>query len=264
MDRPSWVPPEIDIETPNAARMYDYSLGGSHNFAADRALVDKITKAMPEAIPNAYANRGFLRRAVRTLADLGVRQFLDIGSGIPTVGNVHEIVQRVATDARVVYVDADPVAVAHGDAMLRDQPTVEMIQGDLREPDRILADTRVRGLLDFEAPIGVILCAVLHFVPDTDGPGRIVETLMDAVAPGSYLALSHGSRDDQPNASAITEVYERTSSPLSLRTREEITGFFTGLDLLDPGVTVAGYWRPEQDEEPEDLPLLVGVGRRGE
>jgi hypothetical protein len=263
MDRPSWAPPEVDIETPNAARMYDYSLGGSHNFAVDRDLVDRITKTMPEGIRIAHANRGFLRRAVHTLTTLGVRQFLDIGSGIPTVGNVHEIAQKVTPSARVMYVDLDPVAVAHGHAILGDGSLTQVIQGDLRDPEDILARPQLRTLLDLAQPTAVLLCAVLHFVPDTNAPGQIIDTLMGATAAGSYLVISHGSRDAPPNkAEEITQVYQRTSTPLSLRTRDEITALFAGLELLPPGVVSATHWRPDPGDEPEDLPLLAGVARR--
>jgi hypothetical protein len=263
MDRPSWAPPEVDIETPNAARMYDYSLGGSHNFAVDRDLVDEITKTMPEGTRIAHANRNFLRRAVRTLAGLGVRQFLDVGSGIPTVGNVHEIAQRAAPGSRVVYVDIDPVAVAHGRAILAGTPGVAVVQGDLREPEAILADPQVRGLLGGDRPVAVLLCAVLHFIADTDEPKHLIDVLTGATAAGSHLVISHGSRASEPDGGGeITEVYRRTSTPLSLRTREQVAGMFAGWELLPPGLVPAGYWRPDEGEEPEDLPMLVGVARR--
>ena len=263
MDRPSWAPLNVDTDTPNAARMYDYSLGGSHNFAVDRDLVDKITATMPEGIRIAHANRDFLRRAVRTLIAAGVRQFLDLGSGIPTVGNVHEIAQKLAPDTRVMYVDLDPVAVAHAHAILGDDGAARVIQGDLRDPETILSHPHLHSLLDLQQPVAVLLCAVLHFVPDADAPSKIIHRLIGATAPDSYLVISHGSRDTPPEtATAITQVYQRTSTPLSLRTREEITTLFAGLELLPPGLVSAAHWRPDGTEKPEQLPILAGVARR--
>jgi hypothetical protein len=264
MDRPSWAPPEVNIDTPNAARMYDYSLGGSHNFAVDRDLVDQITTTMPEGTRIAHANRDFLRRSVRTLAALGVRQFLDIGSGIPTVGNVHEIAQQVAPDSRIMYVDLDPVAVAHSRAILADNPLVGVLRADVREPGDILAHPELRMLLDVGQPIAVLLCAVMHFIPDSDQPAQIIDALVGATVPGSYLVISHGSRDSAPDDVAITQAYRRTNTPLALRTREQIAALFAGWELLPPGLVSAACWRPDEGEDPEDLPMLAGVARHGE
>jgi hypothetical protein len=263
MERPSWAPLDVDIDTPNAARMYDYSLGGFHNFAADRALVDQVTKTMPAGIRIAHANRDFLHRAVRALLERGVRQFLDLGSGIPTAGNVHEIAQRHAPDARVVYVDIDPVAVAHGGAILDGNPGAAVIQADLRDAAAILADPQVRTLLDFDQPIAVLLCAILHFIPDADKPKQIIDTLLAATGPGSYVVITHGSRDEVPaEAATITKVYQRTSTPLSLRTRAEIAALFDGYDLLPPGLVPAPAWRPDPNQSAERLPILAGVAVR--
>jgi SAM-dependent methyltransferase len=261
MDRPSWAPPDVDIDTPNPARMYNYLLGGSHNFAADRRLADQIATTMPDSVRIAHANRAFVGRAVTWLIDSGIRQFLDIGSGIPTTGNVHEIALRAAPDARVVYVDRDPVAVAHSRAILADRPSVHVVQADLRQPRRIL--TQAAEVLAFDEPVAVLLCAVLHFLPDVDGPASIVGALMDATVPGSFLVISHGSRDrGRGDEEEITAAYRQTTSPLTLRTSDEIAALFDQVTLLPPGVVPAPLWRPDDESDPEDLPILVGAGNR--
>src|SRR5262245_61809531 len=197
MDRPDWVPVDIDIDKPSASRVYDYSLGGSHNFAADRAIAKALHAAVPDGPLIARANRAFLRRAVLYLIDAGMRQFLDIGSGIPTVGNVHQVAQRAAPDTRVVYVDIDPVAVAHSQAILTGNDRATAIQADARHPETILAHRRVRELLDFDQPVAVMLVAVLHLVRDDD-PAGIVAALTGAVVPGSYVAISHLTGESRP------------------------------------------------------------------
>src|SRR6266540_2022491 len=181
MQRPEWAPEGIDIEKPNAARMYDYALGGSHNFAVDRALVEQAEASMPGASRIAHANRAFLDRVVRWLAAAGVRQYLDIGSGIPTRGNVHEVAQSTAPGARVLYVDIDPVAVAHSRSLLANNPHAHVIQGDLRHADQIVQNPEVRATLDFSQPIAILLFAVLHFIGDDHHPAALVQRLHDAV-----------------------------------------------------------------------------------
>ena len=269
MQRPDWAPEDIDIERPSVARMYDYYLGGSHNFAADRAAARAMMEAVPDAPLMAQANRAFMRRVVQHLVDSGVRQFLDIGSGIPTVGNVHEIAQRVAPDSRVVYVDVDPVAVAHSREILGGNPNATVVQDDLHSPAAILSHPEVTKLLDFSQPVAVMIVAVLHFVPSSDQPEEILRTLREALAPGSYLVLSQASDDSRSGTGERAEaerVYRRTDSPLWIRSRAELTAFFDGFELLDPGVVWVPQWRPETPEsaeEAEQAVFLGGVGRLG-
>jgi hypothetical protein len=195
---PGWVPPEIDITKANIARVYDYWLGGSHNFRADQDVARAMIAVDPNIRAMMRANRAFLGRAVRYLArEGGIRQFLDIGSGIPTEQNVHEVAQAAAPGTRIVYVDNDEVAVAHSRLMLEDNPDATVIQADLREPDKILADPETQLLIDFTQPVALLLLAVLHFVPDMANPAQILATLRDAVPPGSYLVICHACRDVQ-------------------------------------------------------------------
>jgi S-adenosyl methyltransferase len=268
MERPDWAPDGIDLERPSAARIYDYWLGGSHNFAADREVARQVTRMVPETPLIMQGNRAFLHRAVREMVNRGIRQFLDIGSGIPTLGNVHEVVQRMTRDARVVYVDVDPVAVAHSRHILAGNGQVAVIQEDLRRPDRILAHPETTGLLDLGQPTALLLLAVLHFVPDDEDPVGLVGRLRDALAPGSYVALSHGTAD---NLSAETsrrwvELFKRTPTPGTPRGRADVERFFDGLDVLEPGVVWAPQWRPEHPDEvgdhPERSATYVGVGRK--
>jgi SAM-dependent methyltransferase len=265
MERPDWAPESIDIERPSIARMYDYYLGGSHNFAVDRDAARQVIAAVPEAPLMAQANRAFLRRVVRFLIDSGVRQFLDIGSGIPTVGNVHEIAQEIAPGARVVYADLDPVAVAHSEELLVGNERAMVIQEDLRRPKRILDHPEVRALLDFDQPIAVMIIAVMHFVPDSSQPARILATIRDALAPGSYVALSQASTDGRENdpAPALT-VYQKVDHPITPRSRAEVTRLLSGLDLVEPGVVWVPEWRPDSIDLVEDADrsvFLCGVGQ---
>jgi hypothetical protein len=265
MERPSWAPEGIDLDRPNAARMYDYALGGSHNFAVDREMVERVEAMMPGSSLIAHANRAFLRRAVRYCLDAGVRQFLDIGSGIPTVGSVHEVAHAIAPDSRVVYVDVDAVAVAHGQAILRDDPMATALAGDVRRPAEILADPRLTKLLDFTEPVAVLLIAVLHFVPDADHPAGIVRKLRERLVPGSYLVISHATPEERPDdADTVRQLYRGTSSPLSMRSRPEIEALFAGFDLVEPGLTWVTSWRPTptDDDVPPRHEMLVGIGRR--
>jgi SAM-dependent methyltransferase len=267
MQRPDWAPKGVDIERPSAARLYDYFLGGCHNFAADRELAGQYIAAWPQMPLAAQANRAFLRRAVRFCVDAGVRQFLDIGSGIPTVGNVHEVAQQAAPDTRVMYVDIDPVAVAHSRQILSGNDRAGVIQQDLRRPAEILGDAEVRALLDLERPIAVVLAAVLHFIPDADDPYGIVARLRDALAPGSYLVIAHPARDSRPEAMArLEELSKRTTTPGTTRTRDEVERLFTGFELVDPGIVWVPLWRPDRTEDLDDdqewSSNFAGVGRK--
>ncbi len=238
-----------------AARIYDYFLGGTHNFPADREAANTIIGMLPRTQMAAQLNRAFLRRAVRRLCDLGVTQFLDIGSGIPTEGNVHEIAQEANPQARVVYVDIDPVAVAESMEMLEGNNLAVAIQGDARDPRAILSHPQVRKMLDFDQPVAVLLVAVLHFINDDAEARDVVRTLLDGVTEGSYLVVSHGVDETRPDVEtheelkSMRDVYKRqTAAMLRLRTRAEIAEFFEGLELFDPGVVWAWDWNPSPDD----------------
>jgi len=268
LSRPSWAPAEIDLERPSAARVYDYYLGGFHNFPADREMAKEAIRMWPELPLMMQANRGFLRRAVRYAVGQGITQFLDIGSGIPTVGNSHEVARRADASARVVYVDVDPVAVAHSRALLADDPATEVVQADLREPDRILDDESLRRLIDLDRPVAILLVAVLHFVADDDDPRAVIARLRDAVPPGSFLVISHASQDGQPLlADSHQRLYARTATPMTMRSQPEIVEFFNGFDLVEPGVVPIQRWRPEAPSEVAgDVNRMVGfagVGIKG-
>jgi len=236
----------LDITVPNVARIYDYILGGKDNFDADRAAAEKILAVIPGGSGPARMNRAFLGRVVHFLAAVrGIRQFLDIGSGLPTAANVHEIAQGVDLDARVVYVDNDPVVTLHAQAILEDRAKgVIAVRGDLRDPDGIIASRTVRELINFSQPVAVLLFAVLHFVPDADDPRGLVARLSDVMAPGSALAISHITDEniDEDSARAGRAVYQGASAPITPRSRAQIEGFFDGLDLVPPGVTGISRW----------------------
>ncbi|MGH3400559.1 MAG: SAM-dependent methyltransferase [Streptosporangiaceae bacterium] len=266
--RASWAPAGVDTRRANVARVYDYLLGGSHNFLADQDAGRAIASVQPNAREAARANRAFLGRAVRFLSQAGIRQFLDIGSGIPTQGNVHEVAQQADPGARVVYVDVDPVAIAHSKTILAGRENAAIVGGDLRDPERILGHPGTRGLIDFSRPVGLLLVAVLHFIADADDPRRLVATLRDALAPDSYLVLCHGTDEAKPAVAQATEkVYNRSvATQVQLRSREEIARFFDGFELVEPGLAYLSRWRPDS---PADVPSdpgrhwgLVGVGRK--
>ncbi|HEX6472833.1 MAG TPA: SAM-dependent methyltransferase [Streptosporangiaceae bacterium] len=228
------VPKGFDPNVPNIARIYDYMLGGKDNFAADREAAEQIVTAFPESQEGVRQNRVFLRQAVRYLADeAGVRQFLDLGAGLPTQQNVHEVARSAATDARVVYVDSDPVVCVHGRALLSGVDGVAMVEADLREPERIIADPAISELIDFGRPVAVMLVAVLHFLGDE--AYDIVGALRGALVPGSYLVITHmlDAEERHEDGSQVKEVYSRASAGLVPRTKDEIMRFFDGFELLD-------------------------------
>ncbi|HEU5353878.1 MAG TPA: SAM-dependent methyltransferase [Actinocrinis sp.] len=270
-ERPGWAPGEVDIETPSAARMYDYYLGGSHNFAADRELAAQAMAVWPDARHFATANRAFLRRVVTLLAGLGIDQFLDLGSGIPTVGNVHEVAHAANSNAHTLYVDCDPVAYAHGSALLADVPHARFLHADLRYPKAVLASAQQSGLLDFSRPVAVLLFLALPFVPDEDDPAGIVAAYREATVPGSYIALTHGTGDYRPQAiSQVRDVYEHASHSMTLRSKARIAELLIGYELLEPGVTDTISWRPDPAAPPDPLDgdvaryaMYAAVGRRG-
>jgi hypothetical protein len=260
-----WLPPEIDTKRANVARVYDYLLGGSHNFLADQDAGRAIAAVEPNARAIARANRTFLGRAVRFLTGAGIGQFLDIGSGIPTEGNVHEIADPAA---RVAYVEVDRVAIAHSQAILAGNPQAAIVEGDLRQPRAILADGDVRRIIDFSQPTGLLLVGVLHFIADAEEPWRIVATLREALAPGSYLVVCHVTDEDKPAVMRAAEkVYNRSvTTSVHLRSRAEILRFFDGFELVDPGLVSIPLWRPDSPadvpEDPSQFAGLVAVARK--
>ena len=267
MVTPRWAPHDIPVDRPSAARMYDYYLGGSHNFEVDRKMAEQAIALWPDLPLIMQANRAFLRRAVKYLIDQGIEQFLDIGSGIPTVGNVHEVAQRANPSARVVYVDIDPIAVAHSTAILQGTSNVAAIQADVRTPEEILKHSQVGALLDFGQPVAVMLLALLHFITDDAEAHASVRVLREAVKPGSYLAISHASYEGMPEKSREHEqLYARTPNPLKTRSRAEIERFFDGFELVEPGLVYLPVWRPEEQGDdpfrgqPERSTGFAGVG----
>lgn len=267
MTRPSWAPEGIDLDRPSASRVYDYFVGGMHNFEIDRMLAGQIEAFTPNVAETMRANRDLLRRCVRFLVDAGIDQFLDIGSGIPTVGNVHEVAQSRNPSARVVYVDIDPVAVAHSRAILDGNDAAAVIQADIADPAAVLADPQVRALLDFTRPVAVLLLGVLHFVPDAADPAGCVAQLRDAVVPGSYLAITHATDDGQPaEVLEAQKLSGRTSTEIVLRTRDEIAHYFDGWTMEQPGLVHLPLWRPDSPadigEYPERSGAYGGVARK--
>lgn len=266
--RPSWVPANVDTSVPSPARVYDVHLDGAHNFAVDREAAAQVRQYMPELPLILRENRAFLRRAVRFLVDAGITQFLDLGSGIPTVGNVHEVAQGANPDCRIVYVDIDPVAVAHSKAILAGNPTAIAVRGDLRQPETILTDPQTRDLLDFTRPIGVLMFAVLHFVDDVDDPAGIVAHYRDAVVRGSHVAISHASLEGSSpdRAGAATEEYTKRVADFYMRGRRQITRFLDRLELVDPGMVYLNEWRPDAPDEsgrdPGWTSTFAAVGRK--
>ncbi|MEU6982013.1 SAM-dependent methyltransferase [Streptomyces sp. NPDC046324] len=269
MERPAWAPPGIDISVPSVSRMYDFYLGGSHNFEVDREAARKAMEFMPGLPKVMQANRAFMRRAVRYAVAEGVTQFLDIGSGIPTFGNVHEVATAATPDARVVYVDHDPVAVAHSRAVLEGEDRAAVVAADLRKPREILESPEVRQLLDLERPVALLLVAVLHFLEDEDEPRAAVAELLDALAPGSLLILTHASYEGIPltqdQAEGTVGVYRQIRNPLVMRSHAEISRFFDGCEPVEPGLVTMPEWRPEspvEEEDPYAFSGFAGVGRK--
>jgi S-adenosyl methyltransferase len=261
-----WVPAGIDTERPSSARIYDYLLGGAHNFAVDRQTAEQLLAVHPEISMMARRNRAFLRRVVEFLVDAGVRQFLDIGSGVPTVGHVHEIAQGRAPESRVAFVDIDPVAVAHSQLILAGNERTAVIQEDVRRPEQILNHPDVVQLLDLAQPVAVLMVALFQFISDEDGPAGIISRLTKPLASGSYLAISHGTEDGQQGDAAGKEIYRRGGIEVFPRTRRQVEALFHGLELVEPGVVWVPQWRPESpddvDDDPQASAVYGGVGRK--
>jgi SAM-dependent methyltransferase len=246
------APHGVDSTIPNIARIYDYLLGGKDHFAADRAAAEQFIAVVPDIPAIAADNRAFLGRAIRYLCDAGIRQFLDLGSGLPTRSNVHEIAQQVAPDARVAYVDYDPVVVRHGEALLANGSNVAMAHADLTRPATVLDQPEVRRVLDLSQPLALICTATLHFVPDEARPHAVIAEYRDRVAAGSHLVISHAASyipgrapaDAEAGADAAAGVYRQASAQLHLRTPTDIRRFFDGFELVEPGVVWMSQWRP--------------------
>jgi hypothetical protein len=256
-------------ETPSGARMYDYYLGGHHNFEVDRRGAERVAAVYPEVFVSSQANRALLRRMVGFLARQGIDQFLDIGSGIPAFGNVHEVAMAVNPKARTVYVDIDGVAVAHGQAVLKAVPQATMLQADVRQIEQILDHPDVRRLLDFTRPVAVLLLALLHFVPDEGEVAHILDTIRTTIASGSYLVITNGTTEGvRPDLTAqIERLYSQFAQPVKFRSAEEIRRLFAGLEIVEPGIVYGPLWRPESPtdlflDEPSRSLVIGGIGRK--
>ncbi len=258
-------PSQIDTMKAHPARIYDCLLGGKDNYPVDREAAEQVLAAVPTARHMARANRAFLQRAVRFLAgEAGIRQFLDIGTGFPTQGNVHEVAQGVTADARVVYVDNDPIVHVHANALLACDNTI-VVLADLREPDAILSHPHVRQVIDFGQPMALLLVAILHFIRDAEDPAGIIARFRDAMAPDSYLAISHATGDfDTVAATSAARAYDQAAAPMVLRSHAEVQRLFDGFALVDPGLVQVSQWRPDRDQaagHPE-VWAYGGVGRK--
>ncbi|KAB2347074.1 SAM-dependent methyltransferase [Actinomadura rudentiformis] len=263
---PGWTPASGGTDLASPARMYDYLLGGKDNYAADRDLTRRLLEIQPQMAVAARENRAFLTRAVDVLAERGIRQFLDLGCGLPTRENVHQIAARRRPGARVVYVDHDPIVLAHARALLTDDGNVAIVQSDLRKRDELLGDVDASGSLDWAEPVAVLLTAVLHFVADADDPAGILAGLRAELAPGSALVISHATAGTAAEAARAAELYATACvTPLALRGRDEIAEFFGDFELLEPGLVFTAEWQP-QGGTPSPAPtrgqLLAGVGLR--
>ena len=261
-----WIPGDVPLEGPSTARIYDYWLGGYHNFEADRKIGQAMADVYPDIRLTAQVNRAFLRRAVSFLVGQGIEQILDLGSGIPTVGNVHQVAQAINPEVRVVYVDIDPVAVAHSTAMLEDNPLAMAVRADVREPEVVLDNAKVRELLDLDKPLAILMVAVLHYVQDYEEARRAVHVLRESSAEGSYLTIAHVVEGfEAPGQVKLRELFGQASRPVR-RSRAKIEGLFEGYELVEPGLVYAPLWRPEGPDdtflnEPERAFTLAGVGR---
>lgn len=262
---PDYVPPEIDITRPSVARVYDAILGGKDNFEADRVVAEMARKAFPDGGRAAHINREMLGRAVRYMVGHGVSQFLDLGSGLPTVHNTHQIAQTADPAVRVVYVDNDPMVLAHGRALLADDVSSAVVTADLREPDRVWSMREIAEFLDLSQPVGLILNAVIHHVLDEENPSFIVDRYIKLLAPGSHLLLTHFS-NSSPEARALEEVLLCTLGRGQLRSRDEISRFFTGLDVVEPGIDYLPQWHPDGPVPASfgisELLYVGGLGRK--
>ncbi|GAA4835439.1 SAM-dependent methyltransferase [Saccharopolyspora rosea] len=262
-----WVPEGIDTTKASPARVYDYGLGGSHNFAVDRRVHEEFRRISPTAAQSAWDNRAFLRRAVRFCQQQGIAQFLDLGSGVPTVGNVHEIAQQHDLAARVVYVDIDPVAVAHSRRLLAGDDRATALRADMRDPESILGHPDTRRLLGFDRPVAVLMVAVAHYLTDDDGPAAILDRYRSVMAPGSLLVFSHITNEDFPEEIRRgEEIFNaHLAEPMTARNRARISALLDDFDLVEPGLTYPALWRPDgplpAGQDPRRSACLAAVGR---
>ena len=260
---------EFDTTKPNIARMNDYLLGGKDNFAADRQVAERLLAIAPEMKTVMAENRLFLGRAVRYLAGQGIRQFFDIGAGLPTQQNSHEVARAVAPDARMVYVDNDPVVRSHCEAILASDDHTEVVPGDILHPEEIIADRRVQRVIDFDEPVAVLICGALHFIPNSDDPFKAVARLRDMLPSGSHLALTHAIFGDKPRSvDEVGEIFREVSgstAPVGPRPCDEVLRFFEGFELVDPGLVFVRQWRPDNPlsaQAAKRIWKLGGVGRK--
>ncbi len=260
----NWVPTSVNVDKPSAARMYDYLLGGSHNFAVDREFLEKLLAIQPNAKRWAIMNRAFMRRAVLFMLEQGIRQFLDLGSGIPTVGNVHEIAQSVDPSSRVVYVDNEHVAVAHGQLLLESNENAVIVQADITRPGLVLNDPVTRRMLDFTRPIGLLAVTIGHYILDEHNPREVFSAYRTALPTGSFMAMTHMTSDFEPEkAAALTEAMKSSQNMVRARSRGEVLELFGEFELVDPGLVTTSQWRPDlpnEVDEPERDGLYAGVG----
>lgn len=259
------TPEGVEVDRPSIARVYDFLLGGHHNYASDRELARRILQAEPNARYVVAENRAFLGRAVSYLVQAGISQFIDLGSGIPTQENVHEIAQRGNPEARIVYVDSDASVFAHSRHLLRGNPLVTIINADIRKPAAILAHPEVGRLIDFTQPVGLLMVTVLHFVQDSQDAYGIVSAYAQALASGSYLAVSHATSDPLPDtAKKVEDLSKNSASTAYIRTAEEIGRFFAGFEMVEPGLVYLPLWRQDDQvtDHPEQVWLYAGVGRK--
>jgi hypothetical protein len=258
-----WAPKDIGLRQPNHARVYDYFLGGKDNFAADRDAAERIAEVAPDTPLLARANRGFLVRAVRFFCESGIRQFVDLGTGIPTSPSLHEVVGEIDPSARVVYIDNDPVVVAHNNALLANDDSVIAVDADIRRPDLLFADPKFKAFIDFSQPVAVLFVAMLHLVTEAQRPASIVAAYRDIMAPGSFVAISQFSSDSTPDAiTTVESIYADHPTTLTFRSRAEIGRFFEGFELVPPGLVDVENWRSERDAPKTRLKIAAGVGRK--
>jgi hypothetical protein len=267
------VPPGVDPTTTSSARLYDYLLGGTNNFPVDREVAEMMKASAPDTVDAVLANRGFHGRAAVWMAGHGIRQFIDLGSGLPTQNNTHESVRRVAPGASVVYVDIDPMVAAHASGLLEGDGSTAVITADLREPEAVLSHPDLRRLIDFAEPAGVLATDVMHFIAGSFDPWGLVARYMAAMAPGSYLALSHSTRDNVPAPDGIMDILEKAAVDIYLRPRAEVERFFRGLQLVAPyegaapDLTYPGVWGAEDPDAADSdgsRGFYCGVARRPE
>ncbi|GAB2661999.1 SAM-dependent methyltransferase [Saccharopolyspora gloriosae] len=259
------VPPEVDTSVPSVARIYDYAVGGKDNFRVDREATHAMLDGVPDIVATARANRAFLGRGVRYLArEAGIRQFIDFGSGLPTQLNVHQVAQRENPEGRVVYVDNDPVVLAHGRALLSEDQRTTVIQADMARPGAVLEDPATRRLIDFDEPVAVLYVSVLHCLPDEARPDRAVAAMLDTVPRGSHLMMSHLVSDDAGAADFLTRFMTEQTTWGRVRSEAEVTAYFDGLDVVAPGLVDITRWRPDAEQRPVDSPFDHEIPSRPE